>query len=191
MRNISFVLIICFMAAAIGCASYYDTIKESGAAGDLKAYDTVSVGWLDLGEKRWKDYGYDESTKGNWTTTIYHMNRVAMPDYLHKLLPDKKTSVAESKTAALPRTGLVIKFTDVLYVQRTSTAAKVMFGAFAGSDTLDLTVHFIDGKSGKELYATTISVSSKAAVDYSGWGFEGRLNNCVYNLVYFISEKVE
>ena len=66
-----------------------------------------------------------------------------------------------------------------------------MFGPMAGSDTLDLTIHFIDGKTGKELNQVRVSIYSKSGSDVSGWGFEGRINNCIYNLAHFIAEKVQ
>ena len=191
MRNISRFLILGIFLILTGCVSYYGIIKESKPSGDLRTYDVIHVGWLDLGEDRWKEYGYEEKDKEAWVTTIDHMNRKALPDYLKEAIPNKKVSVADSKNTALPKEGLVIKFTDVNYVQRTSTAAKVMFGSFAGSDTLDLTVHFINGKTQEELYTVETSIYSKSAFDAAGWGFDGRINNCVYNLAYFIQEKTQ
>ncbi len=177
MRNISHVLILGIFMVLTGCASYYGIIKESKPSGDLNSYDIIHVGWLDLGEDRWKEYGYEDKDKNTWVTMINHMNRKALPDYLKEAIPDKKISVADSKNAALPKEGLVVKFTDVKYVQRTSTAAKVMFGSFAGSDTLDLTVHYIDGKTQKELYTVEASIYSKSAFDAAGWGFDGRISH--------------
>ncbi len=189
MRNMSRLLVLGVFLILTGCFSTYGIIKESKPSGALNAYDLIHVGWLDLGEDRWNEYGFQE--KDTWITMINHMNRKALPDYLKEAIPNKKVSVADSKNAKLPKEGLVIKFTNVNYVQRTSTAAKVMFGSFAGSDTLDLTVHFINGKTQEELYTVETSIYSKSAFDAAGWGFEGRINNCVYNLAYFIQEKIQ
>jgi hypothetical protein len=174
---------------ASGCGSYYGIIKETKPGQDLKKYNAMSIGWMDLGSGRWKVYGYENQAQ--WVASINNVNKGAIPEYFKKVLSKKTMSFVSSQKEAPRRDGLVITFTDVEYVQRTSSAAKVMFGFMAGSDTLDLTVHFIDGKSGKELSQTRVSVYSKSASDVSGWGFEGRVNNCVYNLAHFIAERVQ
>ncbi|MBP7738604.1 MAG: DUF4410 domain-containing protein [Spirochaetes bacterium] len=172
-----------------GCGPKYGIIKETQPGEDLKKYRAVSVGWLDLGPERWKTYDYE--SQAQWVETINHVNRNAMPDYFKKALSKKEVSFAASRNDAPKKDGLVIRFSEVEYVQRTSSAAKVMWGTFAGSDTLDMTMHFIDGKTGKELNQMRISVYSKSTSDISGWGFEGRINNCVYNLAYIIADKVQ
>jgi hypothetical protein len=183
-------LFIGFTIFALGCGTaYWGVVKESKPTGDLKQYKVINVGWLDLNEAKWKEFGFDNKEK--WVTSINFMNKTNMPAYFKKLIPDKNATFVPSNNVQPANNGLVIKFSEVEYVARTSTAAKIMFGAMAGSDTLDLTIHFIDGKTAKELYQVRASIYSKAAMDISGWGFEGRVNNCVYNLVYFINEKLQ
>ncbi|MFH0975712.1 MAG: hypothetical protein V1874_07995 [Spirochaetota bacterium] len=189
MRKSLFIILLGFAMFTFGCTSYWGVVQETKVSGDLKKYKVINVGWLDLNENKWKDFGYEKKEK--WVEAINFMNQKNMPDYFNKLITEKKSTVVASKNNQPENDGLVIKFSNVEYVQRTSTAAKIFFGAMAGSDTLDLTIHFIDGKSGRELYKVTASIYSKAAMDVSGWGFEGRVNNCVYNLVYFINEKIE
>jgi len=183
---------ICFLIGTVflflGCApSYYGIIKEGTASASLNDYKTIGVGWIDLGEGNWKAFGYDSKKK--WTDYISEMNLTAMPQYMKEWMPGKDFTFSKSRKSSLPKSGLMIKFSDVKYVPRTSTAAKIMFGSMAGSDTLDLTIQFIDGKSGKSLYSSQISVYSKSASDAWGSSFEGRINNCIYNLARYISEK--
>ncbi len=189
MRRIILVFLISYAAFASGCGSNYGILKESKATSNLNQYGVINVGWLDLNEEKWKQFGYDNKDK--WLTTINFMNQKYMPDYFKKILLQKKVTVVASKNDQPDKQGLVIKFSEVEYVQRTSTAAKVMWGRMAGSDVLNVTIHFIDGKTAEELYQVRASLYSKAKMDQSGWGFEGRVNNCVYNLVVFISEKLK
>lgn len=189
MRKIILVFLISFGAFASGCSSYYGVLKEGKLTGDLKQYKVINVGWLDLNEEKWKEFGYDNKEK--WVTTINFMNQEYMPDYFKKILLGKKVTVVASKKDEPDKEGLVIKFSEVEYVPRTSTVAKVMFGIWAGSDTLDVTIHFIDGETAKELYLVRASIYSRATSDYSQWAFEGRVNNCVYNLVVFVNEKLK
>ena len=190
MSKISLIFLMGFIATTIGCASHWDTIKESKVTGDLTSYDTINLGWIDLGEEKWREYGFDESNKVEWSNTIHHMNKVSLPDYLRNMIPDKKIHAAIDKTDSTTLNGLVIKFTDSLYVKRQGKGIKPKFWSFGGFDSLDVTVHFIDGNTGKELYVTTITISSKPSVGYSGMVFESRVNNCVYYLADFISKKV-
>ncbi len=176
---------------SLGCGSYYSTIRQTPMAGDLRAYPMIAVGWLDLGEQKYQAYGYSEQDKDKWFKCVSEMNLKSMPQYLKEDITKKNVFVAKSKTEPLPPDGMVVIFTDVNYNQQTSSAAQVMFGAMAGADTLDVTVHFIDGKSQRELYSEAISLTSKAGMGYSSMGFEGRVNNTVYNLARFISEKVQ
>ena len=174
-----------------GCASYYSTVRETPLAGQLKGYRALNVGWLDLGEEKYRNYGYEEKDKGTWFALVADSNLKSLPQYLKENISGKTINVVRARGQLPPNDGLVIIFTDVNYNQQTSSAAQVMFGSAAGSDTLDVTVHFIDGRSGRELYSATISLTSQAGMGYSSMGFEGRVNNAVYNLARFIAEKVE
>lgn len=174
-----------------GCTHYYKSIKQTGQTGDLKQYKEISVGWLDLSEDRYKDYGYDESNKGDWKKLIDEQNLKYMPKYLKDFSPGKTIYTSTAKGVPPAARGLVIKFTDVRYNQQTHWAAKIAFGRMAGSDTLDVTVHFIDGSSGKELSSNTISINSEVGPDWENIGFQGRVNNSVYNLAFYILEQTQ
>ena len=174
-----------------GCTHYYTTIKQTGPAADLKQYKEINVGWLDLSEERYKDYGYDESSKGIWKQLVYDQNLKNMPLYLKEFIPGKTIHTAKAKRVPPAARGLVVKFTNARYVQHTNSAAQIFIGPMAGSDTLDVTVHFIDGRSGKELNSSTISIKSEAGQGWGSMGFEGRVNNTVYNLAYYIMEQTQ
>lgn len=180
-------LAILLMAA---CGSYYSLVRQTTPSAGLSQFGTISVGWLNLDETKWKEYGFEEKDKGTWEASALDLNQNKLPQFLKDHIPGKTILMVNSKTAEPKNEGLVVKFTDVVYNQRTSTGAQVMFGSFAGSDTLDLTIHFIDGQSGQELDAVTVSLESKAGTGYSQWGFEGRVTNSVYNLARYISERV-
>ena len=175
----------------VGCSSYYSTVKQTPLTGDLKSYRALNVGWLDLGEEKYKNYGYEEKDKATWFNTVSDANLKGLPQYLKEYISDRAINVVKAKGEMPTPDGLVILFTDVNYNQQTSSAAQVMFGSAGGSDTLDVTVHFVDGRSGKEIYAASINITSKAGMGYSSMGFEGRVNNTVYNLARFISEKIQ
>lgn len=174
-----------------GCAQYYTVIKQTGPTADLKQYKEINVGWLDLGEDRYKDYGYDESDKGVWKQLVNDQNTKNMPQYLKDFISGKTIHTSKAKGVAPAASGLVVKFTDVRYNQQTSSVAQVFVGAMAGSDTLDVTVHFIDGRSGKELGSSALSIKSEAGQGWGSMGFEGRVNNTVYNLAYYIMEQTK
>jgi hypothetical protein len=187
MKKISFLVILAVVLGIAGCG-YYSIIKESKKTADLRNFNVVSVGWLDLGEGKWKYYGYEDKDKGKWGAVIMEMNLKKLPQYLKDYMPKKTINTVRSIGEAPKNEGVIVTFSDVNYAMRTSTGAQIMFGGFAGSDTLDLTVHFRDAKTGAELYSSTVSIVSQAGSGYSSWAFEGRLNNTVYNLARYISE---
>ena len=84
-----------------------------------------------------------------------------------------------------------MKFSDAIYAQRTGSAAQVMFGPMAGSDTLDVTIHFFDGKTSKEIHAVRVCIYATSGSGFADMSFEGRVNNGIYNLAYFISKKLK
>ena len=178
---------ILLMAA---CGSYYSLVRQTTPTAGLSQFGTISVGWLNLDESKWKEFGFEEKDKSKWETLVLDLNQKSLPQFLKDFAPGKTILMVSAKTEEPKNEGLVVKFTDVVYNQRTSSGAQIMFGSMAGSDTLDLTIRFIDGPSGQELDAVTVSLQSKAGTGYSQWGFEGRVTNSVYNLARYISERV-
>src|SRR4030042_934653 len=156
------------------------TLKsESPIAGDMKNYTAIWVGWLDLGEYKWKQYGY--KNQDEWTAVIGELNRKSMPRYLDKYISGKKITVAKSKTDQPDRDGLVVKFDGANYNYDDAV--------------IDVTVNFIDGKTDKLLYKANVSIVSK--IVWSPWtglvrsqAMEARLDIGLKNLAQFISEKV-
>jgi len=183
-------IVLLALPLLVGCAGPYSTVRESAQLADLTKYPVLNVGWLDLGEQRYRDYGYTEADAGKWLTLISEANLKSLPQFLKEQITDKTIRVVRSRGEMPPGDGLVILFSDVKYNQKTSSAAQVMFGNLAGSDTLDVTIHFIDPRANREVYTTAVSVTSKAGMGYGSMAFDGRVTNTVYNLARFIAEKV-
>lgn len=172
-----------------GCASTYTVVKQTSPTGNLKQYQELNVGWIDLGEGKYEKYGYEAKDKGAWKALLNKINLESLPEFLKAYMPNKTINTAKAIGNTPASKGLVIKFTDANYNQLTNSAAQVLFGGMGGSDTLDVTVYFIDGQSGNELYSSTIAIDSRAGTGYGSMGFEGRVTNTIYNLAGFISEK--
>ncbi|GEM_PF-6221782 len=185
------VLVLGLALLGAGCTSYYTLIQETPPSAALNSFATLSFGWIDFGEDKAKLYGFEGQETGKWMELIKEVNQKAFPQYLKELLPGKTVLGAASKSEPPKKEGLIVVFSDISYNQRTSSAAQIMFGASAGSDSLDATVHFIDAASGQELAVSKISLTTQAGTAYSQYTFEGRFNNAVYNLARFISEKVQ
>ena len=173
-----------------GCGSYYTLVNETPPLGNLKAFNTLSIGWLDLGDDKAKTYGFEGAEASKWPDLINEINLKAFPGFLKDFMPGKTIHTVASKSQAPQKDGLIVTFTEVNYAQQTSTGAQVMFGSFAGSDTLDLVIHFADANTGQEMLTSKVSLSTKAGTGYSQWSFEGRVTNGAYNLARYISEKV-
>lgn len=184
---ISFALVAVFIFV-MGC-KHYDILKETNPNRDLKDYKKIHIGWIDLGEDRWSMYGY--KSKAEWTSIIAKVNISNFPSHVKSYLSDKSLFFSKRKAEKAPAAcDLIVKFTDVNYVQKTNAAAKIMFGSFAGSDTLKMTILFIDAKTKKILDQANISIDSEARTGYSSISFEGRINNTVYNAASFLADKL-
>lgn len=169
-------------------ARYPFTVKGIDIKQALKKYRDINVGWVDLGEESYKDFGYDENNKKDWKLLIDGLNLEKFPGYLKDYIPKKTIKTVKSASENPTSKGLVITFSDVVYLQQTSNVGRVFGGVFAGSDKLKVTIHFIDGESGKEFYSKQETINSEAG---NGWGslsFDGRLNNSFYNLALYIAE---
>lgn len=57
-------------------------------------------------------------------------------------------------------------------------------------DDLKVTVHFIDGPTGREIYTGMITIPSMLSELESWGGFRANVNKVVYNLAQYIGEKV-
>ncbi len=181
--------VVCLILTATNCGSYYTINTETTPTQSLSAYKTIHVGWLDMNEDNFKTYGYE--TKEAWAKVIEAMNIQQLPGFLKEFLPGKIVTTAKSKSEGVADgVELYIKFSNAQYSSQTSSTAQVFFGRLAGSDTLDCTIHFIDVKTNTEIYKVDINFDSKAGSAYSSMGFEGRVTNTVYNMAYFLGEKL-
>ncbi len=169
-------------------ARYPFTVKGIDIKQALKKYREINIGWVDLGEEKYKDFGYDDNNKNDWNLLIDGLNLEKFPSYLKEYIPKKSINTAKSASEKPTPKGLVITFSDVVYIQQTSSAARFWFGKMAGSDVLKVTVHFIDGESGKELYSKQETVSSESFNGWASMNLDGRLNNSFYNLAHNLAE---
>ncbi len=181
------ILLVILIIFSANCA-YYKIIHKTGLGNELNKYKVLSIGWLDLGEGKWRTYGFDEDHKEDWQSLIVELNLKSFPRFLKFFLPLKTIFTTQEKSQEPRKEGLRILFTDVNYVQRTSSGEQIVFGSFGGSDTLNLFIHFIDAQSGHEVGQVSISVQSKAGSAYSSYGFEGRVTNSVYNLARYLGD---
>jgi hypothetical protein len=96
MKKLALVFTFGFVMSIPGC-SYYKIINEGASAGDIRSYSTISVGWLDLGDNKWRHYGFVDKDRGNWIGLIDRINTASMPEYMQQNLPEKKISVVTAR----------------------------------------------------------------------------------------------
>ena len=182
--------------ACVGCRSHYVVINETPPAADLKAYKTLSVGWLDLGEDKAKEYGYDGTEAASWSQLIKDFNLKSLPEYLKKFMPEKTIHTVSSKSEAPVSEGLIITFSEAFYRRSGDPPHQIEAGRapkYQERESLFVVVHFIDGKSGKELSTSKVSPTPArldGSLGFDVWTFEGCIDNCIYNLARYIADKV-
>lgn len=119
-KTLFFAVVILVFGLYSGC-SYYKIVRQTGNI-TMNQYREINVGWLDLGEQKYKEYGYDEYEQGDWISIVRGENLTNLPQYLKDILPGRKINTAKDINETNASAGLVIYFTDVDYERRTSTA---------------------------------------------------------------------
>ncbi len=182
LRVTKLVLLLFVAAMFTSCASTYYVHKESpSAVVDVNQYPSFYVGWLDLQDKYWEEFGY-ESLK-SWKAVIDDQNYHGIQPYMKKNFPNKNLIFAGPEDSQFPDKGdLYIKF-DVTRIDKNWNAVT------GGFDDLYVDVSFIDIKSKEELYSANINTTSMG-MGPQGWTFEGRLGFAVYNLCSFVYDKL-
>ena len=176
------ILVLFFIAAfAINCASPVSVTKENTESPRLKKYKIIYVGWLQLREDDWKNYGY--GSKRQWINAIKKHNISGLQTYLKEQLTGRKIYGAKSQKDVYRGTGaLYMKFSfDKL--DATDNLSSI--------DTLYVTAVFIDGKTKKAVYKASFAASSESPFprNLKSASFDGRLDNEMYNLALGIAEK--
>jgi len=178
MKKYFFLICISFL---VGCAAHFNVQDETSPQKELKSYNHIAIGWLDLDENKWEEFGYD--SVDTWSNVIKDENISGLQVYLKDYLPEKEFIFVESKSAVIPNEGeLYIKFTDTK-VERNWTAAT------GGFDYIYTTVHFYDRKTNEEIYKASIKASSMG-IGPQGWVLEGRLGFATRNIAEFLSTKL-
>ena len=181
------VLCSAILAAAFflsGCASAFSIVKENPASPKLNGYKSIYVGWLDLREDDWKVYEYD--SKNTWATEIKRHNTKGLQEYIKAELPGKTIYGAASKSETYSGKG-------DLYLKFKFNKINQNYNGWGAVDEMLVDVDFIDGKSGKTLYAASIVTTQAAAFprNWKGSTFDGRVDNEIYNLSWGVAEKLK
>lgn len=155
--------------------------NESPEVPPLDQYKRIHVDWLDLKEEDWVVYGF--SSMNEWRGVIREMNIDGFHKFIKEFRPRKEFSFAASNSDEPGKDmELGLKFSDYSITNNRPTPF------LPGSIELPIKIHFIDLKANKEKY--TVSITS---CGYNKWGmnFEEKLNSALYNLAFFIAEKLK
>jgi hypothetical protein len=181
-------LVLCLVLLSIGCSKYYTVLKETPPTQSLNSYATLSLGWLDLGEEKAKNYGYKPGSAGDWIAFINEISRFKFPLYVREFLPGKTIRTVKAKSEAPKNEGLMIVFSEVNYLRLIGEGQIAYVGN--EKDLLCVTVRFIDAQSGQELAMSKVRISSQGGVSSRYGGFQARVISSAYNLAQFLSEKI-
>ncbi|HEO66232.1 MAG TPA: hypothetical protein ENI73_10255 [Spirochaetes bacterium] len=173
MKRLSVLILVISVLVFNSCGGggYYGIQERSKKTQSLKKYKKVRIGWLKLKTGLWKVYKYN--SKGHWKGYLKKLN-TELQGYAKKELSGKVVTGAKSKSDKSKGKGLYIKFSKV------KPGPKFV----DGRDFLYLTVHFIDGKSKKQLYKVSLKVMA------DGWGVELSFTQAVFYLSKFIEKEV-
>ena len=143
----------------------------------MKKYNSVYVGWIDLGEDNFAAYGY--GSKDAWKEEIKSQNIDSLQAYTRQYLHKWTVTGADSKNAVTPGDPnmIVVKFSNVVLSP--------------GTDKLKCTMSFYDGASGKLIKSVDeepSSVSNNPNSGYATASFSGKLSNEMYNMANDIKQ---
>lgn len=183
MKTVKIFTLLSVLIFAFGCMSNYNILKENPSSPNLSGMKTIYVGWLDLREGDSSAYGFE---RNNWATEIGRHNIEGLQVYLRDALPGKKIIGATSKADMYPGNA------DLQLQFKLKEKIKYQVG-FTIACELKVDVNFLDGKTGKVLYAASV-MSTCAAPFPKNWkanSFDGALDNDIYNLAVGIAEKLK
>ena len=179
-KVILFMLVFWSIAFISGCGTFYEVLNEGENSGALKQYagKKIHVGWLPLKESQWEKLRY--ASKKDWHDIIYNdMNLLQRKKAFKNNLSTKSITFSDSESDKFPAdSDLYIKFSDATITQEGG-------GHRGGQFIIYITVHFIDSKTKKEIFKSSI----KAGDAPGGWTQEQRFASCVRNIAKYVSEK--
>lgn len=166
-------LIIVVLLVITGC-SPYKILTQTRSRVDLTKYNTLYIGWLDLGSDSWATNNY--SSEKEWLSMLKSVNESAVPSYFREAFPDKNLIISKSPKDTPPADSLYIKFTNAAFLYY--------------DDVLAVTIHCIDGKSKQELSAVSVRIKADYGIGYAGYSFNARFINTIHLLAQFIKKMI-
>jgi hypothetical protein len=157
-----------------------EIIKEYPSSVNLSRYNSIYVGWFDLGANQ---YGHKAN---DWATENRRNNVEGLQVYLREALPGKKITGAASIFDRYPRNAdLLLQF---------KLADKIKYGKSGLTPICELKVYvfFLDGKTGKVLYSATMLTTCTFSFSGRNWkanSFDGALDNEIFKLANVIASK--
>ncbi len=173
-------LFLSIVIFTIGCMTQFNVIKESPSSVNLSGYNSIYVGWLDLGANL---YGHKP---GDWATENRRNNVDGLQIYLRDALPGKKITGANSAADQYPGTA------DLQLQFRLNNKIKYQIGMTVTCE-LPVDIIYLDGKTGKVLYTSSV-MTTCAAPFPRNWkvnSFDGALDNDILNLANGIAAKIK
>jgi hypothetical protein len=165
---------------AIGCMTQFNIIKENPKSVNLSSYNSIYVGWLDLGPNL---YGHKPA---EWITENRRNNVDGLQIYLKDALPGKKIIGAMSPADMYAgNADLQLQF---------KLNGKIKFeNVFVKVCELPVEITYIDGKTGRVLYASTVMATCVAPFprNWKAQSFDGALDNDILNLANGIAAKIK
>jgi hypothetical protein len=164
--------------------SLYNVVKESPASVNLSGYNSIYVGWLDLGANY---YGHKEN---EWIIEKRRNNVDGLQVYLKAALPEKKI------TGAISAVDKYLGNAELLLLFKLKDKIKYQSGMPPICELL-VDVTYLDGKTGRILYTSSLVVTCNAAFfgmpprNWKKGSFDGRLDNEIFNLANAIAEKIK
>jgi hypothetical protein len=179
MKTLRVFSLLCIILTLSNCHSLYKVVKETPTKQDLKSYKTLYLGWADLKEADYEMYGYE--TKDEWTTAINELNTKGIQLYISDLCKSKTIYVAKNNGDKPEiKEGLYIEFSKI--------------GIMNQAEYLIVDFRLIDLATGLDVYSTqSLEVNYTIMNSYqfgSQYSFEGRVNSLLYNLLVFVTNKI-
>jgi hypothetical protein len=178
-------LILTVIIFLISCSgNFYNVLKENPSSVNLSGYNSIYVGWLDLGPNL---YGH---APADWNTENRRHNIDGLQLYLRDALPGKKIFGATSIADQYPGNA------DLRLQFKLNSKIKYEIGMTIACEFL-VDVIYLDGKTGKLLYTSTMLVNCKTAFfappqrKFKGNTFDGALDTDIFKLANAIAAKIK
>jgi hypothetical protein len=153
------------IAALFMCVGLYASPKKETPA-DMTTAKNIFVGWVDINLDDWKALGYD--TKQSWSAVIDRNNEAFQKVCQTELANRQITGAKDRSDENASGQDLHVKFSDVRFD--------------VDSYRLDVSIHFIDPKSGSELASLPLRA-------YRSGHFS--VDSCLHGALEKLAEKLQ